>query len=184
MAKKLRILRLFSCHRSHGVDYTQQEFERECFVELNSAASSFQKSAPENCATELARRKLEIFPGDRSHNVSFFNRSFHRFPVHCDHDSIDYNETRRATFVRRRGCLHRRCHISLHYRALLLRKFIACKEKDAWAWCLSRRMHPYELSNWKPRETVIIDVFNVHFIKQKLRAYEIIGSIGITVTAD
>lgn len=108
---------------------TRRKSSSECFVELDSAASSFQKSAPENCATELTRRKLEIFPGDRSYNVSFSGRSFHRFPVTAI--TIRSIMTRRTTFVRRRDYTRRRCHISLHYRALLLRKSIACKEKDA-----------------------------------------------------
>lgn len=43
-------------------------------------------------------------------------------------------------------------------------------------------MHPYELSNLKPREVAIIGVFNVHSVVQKLRACKIIGSIGVTVT--
>lgn len=70
-----------------------------------ASVSSFQKSAPENCAIELARRKLEIFPGHRSHNASFFGRSFHRFPVTVI--AIRSIMTRRTTFVRRRGCPHR-----------------------------------------------------------------------------
>lgn len=106
---------------------TRQEFERECSVELGSTASSFQKSAPENCATESTRRKLEIFPRDRSHNVSFSGRSFHRFPVPAIKT--------RSIMTRRDGPLSfdvrdRPRRISLHYRALLLRKSIACKEKD------------------------------------------------------
>lgn len=82
IVEKLRILRFFSLSSvSWGRLRATRVRARVLRRTPPSAVSSFQKSAPENCATELAQRKLEIFPGGRSHNVSFSDRSFHRFPI-------------------------------------------------------------------------------------------------------
>lgn len=59
--------------------YTRHVSSSKCFTELDSVASPFRKSASENCAIDLAQRKLEVFP-DRN-NVYFFGRSFHRFSI-------------------------------------------------------------------------------------------------------
>lgn len=121
----------FSLTGLGGRLYTAGSSQRS--VSNATVASSFRKSAPENCATEPAHgENSKFFPPTDHNNVSFSGRSFHRFPTSMTIRSIMRDTGRALSFVAvvvaivRRGRL-----LCSSYYALPLGKYVACEEKDA-----------------------------------------------------